>query len=56
LAKTFAGTVLVLLVIILYNVYREHGEDGLRKWFGAKFLNRSYERPAKKRRLRVVAA
>ena len=46
-AKTIAGTILVLLAIILWNVYREHGPAGVRMWFGAKFLNKSYQKPSR---------
>lgn len=54
-AKTVAGTILVLLAIVLWNVYREHGSAGVRMWFGAKFLNRTYTPPPRIGRRRRAA-
>ena len=52
--RTVASTILVLLAIILWNVYREHGSAGVRMWFGAKFLNRTYSRPPRIGRRRAA--
>jgi hypothetical protein len=39
MARTLAGTILVVLAVILFNVYREGGAPALRSWAKAKFLN-----------------
>lgn len=40
MSKTLAGAVLLILIIIAYNVYREGGTPAVRSWLRAKFLNR----------------
>lgn len=39
MGKSVAGLFVMLIGIVLWNVYREHGPDGLRSWMKAKFLN-----------------
>lgn len=51
--KTFAALFFVLLLVILINVHREYGTEGVRMWFGAKFANKSYERPRRRARVRT---
>lgn len=48
--KTFAALFFVFLLVILINVYSQGGNDAVRKWFGAKFANKTYRRPPEPRR------
>jgi len=41
MGRSIAGTVFMLLAIVLYGVYREHGSAGVRMWLRAKFLNQT---------------
>ena len=43
MARSIASIVLMLLVIIWINAYRQGGMDAVYSWFAAKFLNRPRE-------------